>query len=229
MSDPAGIRWPVRAYRQLLKLFPAEFRRTYGDQMLIAFRDRARDLRHQADLIGLAMWYSYALWDLLKSAAREGIETMSNHANSLLRLGLFGGVLFMLALLTRMEFLFLAGFMQTYLSPLTRGTPVGWLPAAFVLSIELLLLVLAVRRSRNWWWIPTIFGGLRVYSLGAMLLLAGYLGAPGFVLESGGLTAIMGLSGMGLILGLTWWAMARSDGSRLAARMDAGRLPQGVD
>jgi MFS family permease len=84
----------TRVYRLLLRLYPVEFRREYGDQMVLAFRDRLRDSGRRSLLATFAFWAS-ALVDLLSSAWAEQRE-----ANPAQQTGVFGVALSTLAGLT---------------------------------------------------------------------------------------------------------------------------------
>lgn len=60
-----------RIYRLLLKLYPAEFRREYGDQMAQAFRDLYRDAARRRSVLGIAV---FLLFITAETAARVLIE-----------------------------------------------------------------------------------------------------------------------------------------------------------
>lgn len=60
----------TRLYHVLLWLYPANFRRKYGDLMAQAFRDRLRDARRDG-MIAAGMCWLHALFDLLVNALGE--------------------------------------------------------------------------------------------------------------------------------------------------------------
>lgn len=64
----------VRMYAVLLWLYPARFRREYGEEMLRVLRERVCDARAEGGR-GASMWlWSWALGDLLKSALAERLR-----------------------------------------------------------------------------------------------------------------------------------------------------------
>lgn len=59
-----------RVYRRLLRLYPAEFRREYGERMLEAFRSQRSEERYRTPLLGGVRFWVEIGWDLAVSAAR---------------------------------------------------------------------------------------------------------------------------------------------------------------
>ena len=66
-------RWPVRAYRVLLRVYPRSFRRVYGDEAERVLRDLLRDRRGP---LGLPRLWGRVLLDLLSTATKEQGEQM---------------------------------------------------------------------------------------------------------------------------------------------------------
>ncbi|MEO8612616.1 MAG: hypothetical protein ABI690_32265 [Chloroflexota bacterium] len=60
-----------RVYRALLILYPANFRRDYGQHMAQVFRDVCRDRYRQGGAEALAKWWAAALFDLLQTIISE--------------------------------------------------------------------------------------------------------------------------------------------------------------
>jgi hypothetical protein len=59
------------AYRALLALYPADFRRDYTGLMAQAFRDVSRDTYRRDGLAGITLWYGAALFDLAISVIEQ--------------------------------------------------------------------------------------------------------------------------------------------------------------
>lgn len=66
---------PEKLYRLLLKLYPEDFRRTYGDDALRLLQDRARD--EKGFLSGLRLWLDLLL-DVALSLPREYREAQAS-------------------------------------------------------------------------------------------------------------------------------------------------------
>lgn len=62
-----------RAYRLLLRAYPAEFRAAYGREMALAFRDLRRAASDGSDAGGIRFW-AWALWDVARSAPALRLE-----------------------------------------------------------------------------------------------------------------------------------------------------------
>ncbi len=65
------LRASERVYRVLLTLYPRDFRREYGWQMLQVFRDVCRDALRQGGALALILWWGTALFDLLRTVVAE--------------------------------------------------------------------------------------------------------------------------------------------------------------
>jgi hypothetical protein len=73
-TDPRASRLLAvseRVYHALLVLYPADFRRDYGQHMMQVFRDVCRDTYRQRGAAGLVTWWAEALFDLLQTALAE--------------------------------------------------------------------------------------------------------------------------------------------------------------
>lgn len=60
----------TRLYRLLLRLYPANFQRAYGDLMAQAFRDRLRDAQRDG-VIAAGLYWLHALFDVMVNALGE--------------------------------------------------------------------------------------------------------------------------------------------------------------
>jgi hypothetical protein len=60
----------TRLYRLLLRLYPVNFRRVYGDLMTQAFRDRLRDARRDG-IIATVLYWLHTLYDVMVNALGE--------------------------------------------------------------------------------------------------------------------------------------------------------------
>jgi hypothetical protein len=60
----------TRLYHLLLRLYPANFRRAYGDLMTQAFRDRLRDARRDG-MIATVLYWLHTLYDVMVNALGE--------------------------------------------------------------------------------------------------------------------------------------------------------------
>lgn len=69
----------IRLYRLLLQLYPAGFRREYGDLIEQAFRDRLRDARHQG-IVAVGMCWLHALSDLIVNALGERLTVVQTQS-----------------------------------------------------------------------------------------------------------------------------------------------------
>jgi hypothetical protein len=102
-------RTSLRAYRALLRLYPADFRRRFGDEMVQLFGDQLRDAEAGRSPEGLVMTWLRALGDLAVSATSERTRTDRAVAQSLAApstlnrvlgvIGIFGGLVLVAALI----------------------------------------------------------------------------------------------------------------------------------
>jgi hypothetical protein len=65
--------WSARLYRSLLLVYPASFRRAYGDEMARAFRDLCRDAWQASGAGGVLALWPGALRDLALAASAEHV------------------------------------------------------------------------------------------------------------------------------------------------------------
>lgn len=72
-----------RAYRRLLRLYPASFRTRYGDEMVQLFGDQLRDARDERASTGTAVTWIRTLGDLAVTAAAEHSRKDRTYAQSL--------------------------------------------------------------------------------------------------------------------------------------------------
>jgi hypothetical protein len=73
-----------RLFRLLLKLFPAEFRGDFGDNMAADFHDQRRDVEGNGGAVR-TLWIRTVL-DLLRRAPREHLDVLSGDAMYALRM-----------------------------------------------------------------------------------------------------------------------------------------------
>jgi hypothetical protein len=138
-----------RVYRLLLYLYPAEFRREYGESMARTFKDMQRD-----QLAGL---WRIVLGDLITSAAHEHIAHFARR-NLMERrtwIALIGGLLLASAV----------GWVDQHASEV-QATLIVLLPAGFVLG--------ALQPKHAWRWAVTLWLGIAV--AGTIALLIGWEG-----------------------------------------------------
>jgi len=76
--------WHNRLFRLLLKLFPAEFRGDFGDNMAADFDDQRRDVEGHTGAVR-ALW-ARTILDLLRRAPREHLDVLSRDAMYALRM-----------------------------------------------------------------------------------------------------------------------------------------------
>ncbi len=67
----AALAVSVKVYRALLILYPAEYRRDYGELMAQVFRDMCRDAYRARGLTGMLLWWCTTLFDLIFTAIEE--------------------------------------------------------------------------------------------------------------------------------------------------------------
>jgi len=65
----------VRLFRKLLKLFPAEFRGDFGEEMTDVFRDQHRDAEHGGSMALVALWWD-TLRGIVTTAPREHADLL---------------------------------------------------------------------------------------------------------------------------------------------------------
>ncbi len=73
-ADP---RFSLPVYRLLLRVYPRPFRARFGSLMQATFRDAVLDARHRAGARGVAALWLHTLRDLVRSATRERLESLT--------------------------------------------------------------------------------------------------------------------------------------------------------
>jgi hypothetical protein len=79
-TQPTMITLFSRAYAALLILYPATYRKEYGQQMVQVFQDIARDSYQHRGVMGMVYWWCETVLDLIFTAIeqrKEGKPTMS--------------------------------------------------------------------------------------------------------------------------------------------------------
>jgi putative ABC transport system permease protein len=76
--------WHDRLFRLILKLFPAEFRGDFGDNMAADFHDQRRDVEGNGGAVR-TLWIR-TVFDLLRRAPREHLDVLSRDAMYALRI-----------------------------------------------------------------------------------------------------------------------------------------------
>lgn len=171
-------RLSLAVYRTLLLLYPARFRRVYGQQMALVFRDACRDAIRQRGVAGIARVWRMTLGDLIVTAISERLEQdMSRTSLALYRtsglISLVGVVAWILGpiviaislalvnmtgatpplsvmLLVPMGWLFFAvSFIGLYAWLAQRCGALVWLPGAAVIAILLVLVVATIYWTYN--------------------------------------------------------------------------------
>jgi predicted permease len=74
-----------RVFRRLLRLFPAEFRGDYGDDMAATFREQRRDVLARDGRIGAVQLWSETLRGILTTAPREHLDLLRGDVRYALR------------------------------------------------------------------------------------------------------------------------------------------------
>lgn len=185
---PSGLRAPllVRVYALLLWLYPAAFRRAYGEEMLRVLRERVRDTRGPSEMLWLWGW---ALVDLVLSALAERLRGgIVMNADAWTRVG--GAAAILGGLATALEVLSQS---VSYWSPYASGS--SWdmvaatiflIPAPLLLAIALVLVARQMRGRGSW----LVGPGLAVALVGALVSNARW-----FLMMCYGLQALRGNTG----------------------------------
>lgn len=87
------LRMACRCYAAMLYVYPADFRARFREEMLQVFRDRCRDSLSESGMRGLLACALHTLGDLLISAARERVLSVSPAATLALLLATAFGLL----------------------------------------------------------------------------------------------------------------------------------------
>jgi hypothetical protein len=76
-GSPRTVNCAAALYRLLLKGYPAEFRREYGDEMLHVFRELASESWNRKGTAGLMSFWLRVLADLVRSVPQQHFLTLS--------------------------------------------------------------------------------------------------------------------------------------------------------
>jgi putative ABC transport system permease protein len=71
-----------RAYRLLLRLYPAELRADYGDELVHFFRERSREPRYRGSPLGAPRFWTHILLDLFATAVAERLRSAAAAARA---------------------------------------------------------------------------------------------------------------------------------------------------
>jgi hypothetical protein len=140
--------WSTQLYRALLLVYPASFRRTYGDEMARAFRDLCRDAWRTGGAGGVFALWPRALRDLLLAASAEHVGGLTMLRVTLL-LSLAAPALFLLDNLAFLGYATLIGEPPTFMIDVAIYGFIGWLGLAVV---AWLVGALVAARQGRWGW-----------------------------------------------------------------------------
>lgn len=171
-EDNCGIVLSHHVYRALLVLYPRSFRREYGREMALAFRDICRRVVRREGTAGLLDLWLVTIADLMTTALKERLTEVTEMSNSLLvRLcgvaGAAGGLI-----------LVVVGVMS--LTSDWSDGPYDWVVAIY--GPALLLGTIGFASLRSYETLGRI--GLGLALLGALLVCAGAFAM--FVVDIGG-------------------------------------------
>jgi hypothetical protein len=79
-SQPRSLRWLCRIYRLMLLAYPSTFRREYGREMALAFRNEAQDVLQNNGSWALFPFTLHVIWDWLQTIVRERKDVATNSA-----------------------------------------------------------------------------------------------------------------------------------------------------
>jgi len=163
---PGGVAaWSARLYRALLLLFPASFRRAYGDEMARAFRDLCRDAWRTSGAGGVLALWPGALGDLLLAASAEHVGGLTMLRLTLV-LSLAAPALFALDNLVYLIWAVLLGDPPDFMTDVAIYGFIGWLGLAVV--AWLVGAFVAARQGRWGWFALTLclpYAGSLLYSV----------------------------------------------------------------
>ena len=80
-DDPATI-WSTRLFQMLLILYPASFRRDYGREMTLVFRDTCRQIQHRQGVVGLLELWLTTIVDLFSTALIERLAEVNQMSST---------------------------------------------------------------------------------------------------------------------------------------------------
>lgn len=140
--------WSVRLYRALLLVFPASFRRAYGDEMARAFRDQCRDAWRTGGERGVIALWPRALRDLALAASAEHVGGLTMLRLTLI-LSLAAPALFVLDNLVYMVWAVSLGDPPAFMTDVAIYGFIGWLGLAVV---AWLVGAFVTARQGRWGW-----------------------------------------------------------------------------
>jgi hypothetical protein len=85
-----------RIYKLLLFAYPAKFRHRFGGEMAQIFRTRTSTIVSDRGYAGLAAYALHILWDWLRTAPKERMDTMTRDTKLALAVGLIPAIAFTL-------------------------------------------------------------------------------------------------------------------------------------
>jgi hypothetical protein len=190
-ADSRSTDFSVRLYRSLVGIYPANFRREYGEPMVQAFRDSARRAAQEGGELALLELWGRILVDTMKTVVEEHIQ---------------GGVY-----MTREKFIRLAGWALIFGSLFILT---GWLaesrPDYNPYNYRSLLIDLYANLAA----LPLVSLGIALTSLGMVGMFLRYgKEAGGFGRYSLGFGILSGLVSATGVIGLAvsdsepWWSM----------------------
>jgi hypothetical protein len=163
---PSGVAvWSARLYRALLLIFPASFRRAYGDEMARAFRDLCRDAWRTSGAGGVLALWPGALRDLLAAASAEHVGGLTMLRLTMI-LSLAAPALFVVDNLAFMLWAVSLGDPPDFMTNVAIYGFIGWLGIAVV--AWLVGAFVAARRGRWRWFALALFlpyAGSLLYSV----------------------------------------------------------------
>ena len=140
--------WSSRFYRALLLVFPAQFRRAYGDEMARDFRDLCRDAQRTSGARGVLALWPGALRDLLLAASAEHVGGLTMLRLTLI-LSLAAPALFLLDNLAFLGYATLIGEPPAFMIDVAIYGFIGWLGLAVV---AWLVGAFVAARQGRWGW-----------------------------------------------------------------------------
>jgi len=140
--------WSTQLYRALLLVYPASFRRAYGDEMAHAFRDLCRDAQRTSGAGGVLALWPRALRDLLLAASAEHVGGLTMLRLTLI-LSLAAPALFLLDNLVYMVWAVSFGDLPDFMTDVAIYGFIGWLGLAVV---AWLVGALVAARQGRWGW-----------------------------------------------------------------------------
>jgi hypothetical protein len=161
----AAAIWSVRLYRAFLLVFPAPFRRAYGDEMARAFRDLCRDAWRTGGAKGVLALWPGALHDLLLAASAEHVGGLTM-LRLTVNLSLAAPALYVLDNLVYMVWAVSFGDPPDFMTDVAIYGFIGWLGLA--VAAWLVGAVVAARHGRWGWFALALclpYAGSLLYSV----------------------------------------------------------------